>query len=603
MKTVIVSADIGHRRFDELPVSRALLGVLEQLGVHTLADLNRLPQWDFLQASGKNPHLLVELGRVVRMLHNCNFPAQERWLASHMIYIPPAARGHFLRSLALSPRLAELCRKQKARRLGDWHGRSFQELTAGLDSSPATLAELQQCVRQIQSRAQPPADPLAWAQPGARLLIPPHSQAVALADVPLSVRLAAGLAQLGLRRLGDFHGRSLRDFYGHANFGRTTRVELLDILRRTQAGEFNASSSALASLPLGDIVPMLDRLLGAMSKRARDIFKLRFGADGGPGTTLANVGLRYGLTRERIRQVTDYELEEWRKKGGPALRHLLQRIAADSDRLVRPLTPKVLAQWPRSQATPAVFHPAFYLRLMQALAPALPVWADDRIAWGVPKGLALALRAWLTAGFEQGRPSQPAAEVLAGLRASPPLRSLTVRAFLEAVRSNPICQVDLRQPDRPQLMLKQVGTNDVARAVLRASDQPLRLEEILARAANRYTSRSILDPVRAFCAHLIPSNGFYLLGPRTYGLRKHIRLPEALWAQARTDSIRFLRRQRQPTSTDLILRRGGFPWAAQTTPYELAHILCEDQRVTRYYRSMVMLAEWGQQAKPDDLPA
>ena len=371
MKTVSIPADIGHRRFDELPVSRTLLGVLEQLGVHCLADLNRVSLRTFQRASTESPALFYELSRVVRMLREHDYAAQEHWLASEMISIPPAVRGEPLATRPYSSRLARLFRDREFKLVGDLHGRPFRELTAG--RVPATAEALRQFVRQVQSSAPPTTEVFVWAQPDVRLQIPAHSENVALGDVPLSVRLAAGLAKLGVLRLGDFKGRSLGEFCGQANFGRRTRAELLDLLRRTQAGEFNPNAPDLASLQPGDIVPVVDRLLSGLPKREQEIFKLRFGWDGGPTATLAKIGARLGLTRERIRQIVERDLEELRKRGGPRLRHLQQRMAVDSERAASPIAPELLEQWQRNNLAPGLFHTFFYLRLLEAISVVLPL--------------------------------------------------------------------------------------------------------------------------------------------------------------------------------------------------------------------------------------
>ncbi len=49
-----------------------------------------------------------------------------------------------------------------------------------------------------------------------------------------------------------------------------------------------------------DIEAVLDTL---HDERARDIIKLYFGLDGAPGMTLEEIAVRFGVTRERIRQI------------------------------------------------------------------------------------------------------------------------------------------------------------------------------------------------------------------------------------------------------------------------------------------------------------
>ena len=57
------------------------------------------------------------------------------------------------------------------------------------------------------------------------------------------------------------------------------------------------------------------RLLAAcqLSAPHRRVFRLRFGLDGGPQKTLEEVGQKFGVTRERVRQIQNIALKKLRK--------------------------------------------------------------------------------------------------------------------------------------------------------------------------------------------------------------------------------------------------------------------------------------------------
>ena len=57
-------------------------------------------------------------------------------------------------------------------------------------------------------------------------------------------------------------------------------------------------AAATAMLP-GEVAKML----ASLDDREREILRLRFGLDRGSPRTLEEVGVRFGLTRERIRQI------------------------------------------------------------------------------------------------------------------------------------------------------------------------------------------------------------------------------------------------------------------------------------------------------------
>ena len=58
---------------------------------------------------------------------------------------------------------------------------------------------------------------------------------------------------------------------------------------------------------------MLVQLLDTLSTREAEILKYRFGLDGGDIKTLEDVGVEFGVTRERVRQIQNIALGRMRK--------------------------------------------------------------------------------------------------------------------------------------------------------------------------------------------------------------------------------------------------------------------------------------------------
>ncbi|MEN8253735.1 MAG: sigma-70 family RNA polymerase sigma factor, partial [Patescibacteria group bacterium] len=65
----------------------------------------------------------------------------------------------------------------------------------------------------------------------------------------------------------------------------------------------------------------IDEVLGALSDREARVLKMRFGLNGGKAMTLEEVGQKFGVTRERIRQI---EAKALRKLRHPSRRKRLQ---------------------------------------------------------------------------------------------------------------------------------------------------------------------------------------------------------------------------------------------------------------------------------------
>lgn len=58
---------------------------------------------------------------------------------------------------------------------------------------------------------------------------------------------------------------------------------------------------------------MLGELVERLDEREQTILRYRFGLDGGSERTLEEVGERFGVTRERIRQIQNLALAKLRR--------------------------------------------------------------------------------------------------------------------------------------------------------------------------------------------------------------------------------------------------------------------------------------------------
>lgn len=61
------------------------------------------------------------------------------------------------------------------------------------------------------------------------------------------------------------------------------------------------------------VTKMLREMVTTLDRREATILKFRFGLDGGPERTLEEVGVKFGVTRERVRQIQNIALRKLRK--------------------------------------------------------------------------------------------------------------------------------------------------------------------------------------------------------------------------------------------------------------------------------------------------
>ena len=62
------------------------------------------------------------------------------------------------------------------------------------------------------------------------------------------------------------------------------------------------------------MLAIIESMLAELTQREREILVMRFGLDEDEEITLENIGQRFGLTRERVRQIQEKALTKLRRK-------------------------------------------------------------------------------------------------------------------------------------------------------------------------------------------------------------------------------------------------------------------------------------------------
>jgi len=267
----------------------------------------------------------------------------------------------------------------------------------------------------------------------------------------------------------------------------------------------------------------------------------------------------------------------------------LRAIAAVCAKKVCPLTPSLLEQWLAGAKPPARYAPAFYVRLLGELNPAIPAWpaGQEHRTDPRPGRQEEALRI-LKSILHQGEWRLPVKTTFKLTVAHARLRDLRVLEFLEALKYARSLQVEFQKPDQPKVRLRWLAANMAVTAVLEASDRPLRVKEINERLQTTFGSEmgdwSVGSVRRALNLEC------YCLKRGLFGLRQHFRLPESLRRKVCSDVHGLLKKQSHPISPFQIVNDHQFPWAGKTTGFELVELLREDGRFAEVRRFRFDLA-------------
>ena len=130
-----------------------------------------------------------------------------------------------------------------------------------------------------------------------------------LSTIDLSVRISNAFACVHARRPRDLLSYDSEGLLKLQNFGRKSLRDLYNaLLAALNEGPFDAEIK-IAEASLDTLLEDFDHSLSGLDERERDILLARMGL-GRPPETLQEIGDRYNITRERIRQIKSRTVEK-----------------------------------------------------------------------------------------------------------------------------------------------------------------------------------------------------------------------------------------------------------------------------------------------------
>jgi RNA polymerase primary sigma factor len=226
--------------------------------------------------------------------------ARKRIILANLRLVVHVARGYRNRGLPLLDLIEE-------GNLGLIHAVDRFEPERGLHfSTYATIWIRQTILRGIAEQAKSLRIPVQMFQQMNRFARAERTLRARLGREPLIAEVAAemGISTPRAERLASLIGglHSLDEGSSLAAFEQLTLEDL---------GETPPSVERLVELQLEH--EKLDRLLRSLSEREEQILRIRYGFHDGAARTLAQTGERFGISRERVRQIEARALEKLRR--------------------------------------------------------------------------------------------------------------------------------------------------------------------------------------------------------------------------------------------------------------------------------------------------
>ncbi len=302
-----------------------------------------------------------------------DLPKSQAWQRV-AILIPVADRSRLIEDLPLSTNLRHVLLLNRFRTLGELNGCCYWDIAQLRRCGSKCLRELAEAVQRLQARAGVVGGPLEPAAPAKPVVqIPRLAHGFKLSELPMSSRLEGVLKRRGYTTLGDADGVPIEQLLKMKNCGRKSFDELLALAARAGAGEFSPTTGLNAAASWQDMVSAVDAAMLKFPQRNRLIFWGRIHGQAGEPGTLASLGLAFGLTRERIRQIVNNCLLKIRRSAGPRLAEDLRACQWKPNQQPPPFRKRASSKTSGAGARPPLYEPLFYGRVFDALAGYFPV--------------------------------------------------------------------------------------------------------------------------------------------------------------------------------------------------------------------------------------
>ena len=405
---------------------------------------------------------------------------------------------------------------------------------------------------------------------------------------------------LKINSLADFERYTFDEIKKAKKYSKKTIAELHNFIICLQQiaseEEMLAAADQLfpSKLNLNELLRFINGFLNELPDREREIIFDRFGNNQDEKIlTLEEIGEKFSVTRERIRQMESQSIKELKSHLTGISEDALKKLTEDCVASVSPLTRRFLISLTGNEFSLFEHPPEFYLRMLNILSSEISVFFENQITSSANiKNKKLLRQIKKLLGEQVG--FLTLAEVFERVSIQNTSDDLNIKDFFEAIQTNNFI---IAPGDSADILLIKTDKNrltmvEISRQVLAESDSPLTPEQIIKRAGEMFGSEVEMPSAHSLANLPGYEHDFYLLDKRTIGLRQHFRLPEIYWKTLQDDFYDSLKKDNRPISTTEVIAKNMFDWTHQTTASEATEILREDYRFRDLGRFLFSLAEW-----------
>lgn len=352
---------------------------------------------------------------------------------------------------------------------------------------------------------------------------PPWLRSLDLSHLDLTVRIGNVFHDRSLSRVSDIGALTIAELLRFPNFGRTSIHQLAEILRRALLDGPRDSADEPSRSTSEHLLEAVHLSLATCSDRERDILVRRMGL-GCPTETLAEIGERYGITRERIRQIEAKVVDRLvrREVWDDLLATKLHVLLADREFPLPLIGAEALDPWFSGVAAHRDAVRYLIANMCNAAVSLVEIDGVEYLTFLSQESwheIVATARRLLASGVDHQWTEQDCQHYVKLLV---PDEAREFGTLLWEISSKWCHFAD--DAESRTLISYGRGVDQVVEAVLLESDTPLHYSEITIQATAR--AGRDLDERRV---HNAAAEVGYLFGPGTYGMLKHVSVSRAAW--------------------------------------------------------------------------
>ena len=226
--------------------------------------------------------------------------------------------------LGLSARPANVVKRLGITTVGELRGLTTEELLNAQNCGAGTVSEIHQALATFSSAPLPEGSRAGLPDVGS------GSDLLPVSVLGLSARPANVVKRLGITTVGELRGLTTEELLNAPNCGAGSVSEIHQALAKLGLGGLVSDTGADEYDEPITVSGQIDRFLKTSDQRELDVWfarQMQWRGAGGTRPTLEELGIRLGVTRERVRQIEEKtRLKSSALKSNPEFRSLIEEV-------------------------------------------------------------------------------------------------------------------------------------------------------------------------------------------------------------------------------------------------------------------------------------